>query len=196
MSAEQFETGVQIEAAVEKLEEETEELDQTVSEYGQAIESYRDDQASMEDVEQAIEEVVQSFQGLFQAQNWLGEITGDITEKELDKGYEKFSAYRGLVCAADEIDRDQENSVTGPRIPTGTGVLREESEGLIQSWQQMLDVYEDAVRYEDTAQQISLEEGRKKEGLDPYAFETPFQKLEGGFERISDLDQCVNTGYR
>ncbi len=194
--AEQFETGVHIQAATGKHGEEVEQLDQTVSEYGETLESYREDEASTQEVEEAVDEVVDCFQGLFEAQNWLGEITAEITGQELQEDYQKFTAYRGLVCAADQIEQEQENSVTGPRIPTGTGVLKEESETLIDAWRGMLQAYEEAVRYEDTVQQISLEEGREQEGLDPYAFETPFQALEAEYERVGDLNQCVNTGYR
>jgi hypothetical protein len=194
--AKQFETGIQIQAAAEKHGEKVEQLDQTVSEYGEAIERFREDQASTQDVEEAIDEMLNCFHGLFETQNWLGEITGQITNQEVQEEYEKFTAYRGLVCAADQIERDQENSVAGPRIPTGTGVLRKESEALIDAWGDMLQAYEAAVRYEDDVQQISLEEGREQEGLDPYAFETPFQALENEYQRIQDLNQCVNTGYR
>lgn len=196
MSAEQFDRGVQIEAALEKHGEDVEKLDDKVSEYGQTLESYRLEQASLEDVEEAVEEVVQIFHGLFDSQNWLGEVTGEITGKKVDSDYKKFTAYRGLVCAADQIDKEQDNPVAGPSISKGTEALSEESETLIETWQEMLDVYEEAVEHEDTAQQISLEIGREQEGLDPYAFETPFQALEGAYDRVSELNQCVNLDYR
>lgn len=195
MSAEQFEKGVKIEAAAERLDQKIQELDETVTEYEEILEQYQNNQASRQEIKESIDDAVDQFHAVFDAQNWLGELTAEMTEKEVENSYGKFAAYRGLVCAADEIQDADETQVSRPRLRTGNGALRDESEGLVESWDLMTQVYEEAVNLENLAQEISLEEGREEEGLNPYAFDTPFSILQDQYQRVADLNRCVNSSY-
>lgn len=196
MSTEQTDKGLKLGAAVTKLEESIQDLDQAVESYGETLESYRDDQASREEVETAVDDLVQGFEDVFDDQNWVGEVTGDITDTEVENSYQKFIAYQGLVRAADELEEPERSQVNGPYTFSNRGSVKEQKEDILGTWSDFSELYEEAVELENTVEEISLEEGQEEQGLDPYAFETPFRVLEQDYQRVSDLNQCVNASYR
>lgn len=193
---EQTDTGLKLSAAVTKIDESIEELDETVQSYGQTLESYREDEASRQQVETAVDMVVDGFESVFSDQNWLGEVTAAITDSEPENSYQKFVAYQGLVRAADELEEPDNSQVNGPYPGSETGLVRHDKENILDAWQDFSRTYKEAIKLENLAREISMEEGQKEKGLDPYAFDTPFTVLENEYSRVSDLNQCVNAGYR
>jgi len=85
-----------------------------------------------------------------------------------------------------------EITVTGNR----EGPVQREQDEILETWKRFQDIYGEAVDLEDAARELSVERGKEQEGLDPYAFETPFQVLEERYDRIADLNECVNGSYR
>jgi len=184
---------VKMGAGLEKLGQEIESLDSAVEAYDETLSEYRDGEVSLEEVEASAQEVVQEFSGVFSAQDWLGETTGDIAGPEPSNSYDKFTAYRGLVFAAHHTEEDvNEITVTGNR----KGPVQRDQDEILETWERFQEVHEEAVNLEDAARELSLERGKQQEGLDPYAFETPFQALEDQYNRIGDLNECVNASYR
>jgi hypothetical protein len=184
---------VQMGAGLDKLEKEIEALDSTVERYEKALHEYQDSDIPVEELETNVEAVVDDFCNVFNSMDWLGETTGSIVGGEPEESYEKFPAYRGLVFAAHHTGENvNEISVTCSM----DGPVQREQEEIVDTWNEFKDVYGKALEVEDTARDISVEEGREQEGLDPYAFETPFQVLEEKYDRISDLKECVNGSYR
>lgn len=196
MPTEQTDTGLKLSAAVTKLGESIEELDETVQSYGETLESYREDQASRNEVENAVEELVEDFEDVFEDQNWVGEVIGEFTDTEVQNSYQKFVAYQGLVRAADELEEPDKSQVNGPYRNPDNRSVKQEKENILSTWNNFLEIYEEAVELENTVEEISLEEGQKEQGLDPYTFDTSFTVLEQEYQRVSDLNQCVNASYR
>lgn len=196
MAAEEFEKTVQLGAGVSKLDESLEELDETVQEYGQVAEGYSNGDLDREKVDETVQEVVDSFEKVFKDQNWIGKSTGGIIDKDIDGEYEKFIGYQGLVRAAGQVQKenDQTSSVHRPQIQSGP--VREEAEEIIDTWDSFLETYSDAVEAESSLREISSDEGSQVEGLDPYAFETAFMSLEDEYDRVSDLNEFVEASYR
>lgn len=180
-------------AGLDKLKKEIEALDSTVDRYEEALHEYRDSDIPVEEVEETVDAVVDEFSNVFSSMDWLGETTGSIAGADPEESYEKFTAYRGLVFAAHHTEENvNEIRVTRSR----EGPVQDEQDEITDTWNEFREVYGKAVDIEGTAREISLEAGREQEGLDPYAFETSFHVLEDQYERISDLNQVVNSSYR
>ena len=194
---EQTEKGLQLNTAVTKLDESIQELDETVQSYGQVLESYRQDEASRQRLETAVDDVVTDFETVFNDQNWVGEITAEITDAEPENSYQKFIAYQGLVRATDQLEEPDNSQLNRPSIHQNRGNVRDQREEILETWETFFETYEQAIDLENLAREVSLEEGRESEGLDPYAIDTPFSVLEEeDYERVSDLNECVNASYR
>ena len=193
MSPAHEDISVQMGAGLDKLEKEIEALDSTVERYEKALHEYQDSDIPVEELETNVDAVVDEFSNVFNSMDWLGETTGTIAGADPEESYEKFTAYRGLVFAAHHTGENvNEISVTCSR----DGPVQREQDEIVDTWNEFKDVYGKALEVEDTARDISVEKGREQEGLDPYAFETPFQVLEDQYDRISDLNECVNGSYR
>ncbi|MFB6115086.1 MAG: hypothetical protein ABEK04_02250 [Candidatus Nanohalobium sp.] len=196
MPAEELDSGLKIGAGVNKLDEDIGELETTVQQYGKALQEYLEEDAPRQKLEETADQMTEDFQVVFSDQNWLGETTAELTDTEVQNSYQKFIAYRGLVRAADELEENENSSAGRPYREEGFGSLRSERTEVLDTWNWFLDIYSNAVDLESRSRRISAEEAREEEGLEPYAFDTPFMLLEEDYDRVSDLNQCVNSSYR
>lgn len=196
MAAEEFEKTVQVSAGVSKLDESLQELDDVVEQYGRTAEQYDQGDLDREDVRETVDQVAETFEAVFEDQDWLGESTADIIGKDIEGQYEKFIGYQGLVRAADQVQTEEEDKLSARRPQINDSPVREEADELIDTWNRFLDTYSDAVEAEAVLREVSAEEGAQEEGLDPYAFETAFMALEDEYDRISDLQEFVDSSYR
>lgn len=196
MAAEEFEKTVQVSAGVSKLDESLQELDDVVEQYGRTAEQYNQGDLDREDVRETVDQVAETFEAVFEDQDWLGESTADIIGKDIEGQYEKFIGYQGLVRAADQVQKEEEDKLSARRPQINDSPVREEADELIDTWNRFLDTYSNAVEAEAVLRGVSAEEGAQEEGLDPYAFETAFMALEDEYDRISDLQEFIDSSYR
>jgi len=195
MSRANQEIGIQLGSGVNKLAANIEALDSTVENYLEVLEEYIDDNMPREELESSIDQVINDFTDVFSSQEWLGETTGDIVERQIEDSYEKFTAYRGLVHAAHQISKEDAPENITLRGSGSKSPVENEYEIILKTWKEFKEIYEDVAEIEGIAKNVSLQEGTEEKGLEPYAFDAPLSVLETDYSRITDLNACINSSY-
>ena len=196
MAAEGTGKKVKIEAGVDKLDETVQELEHVVEDYQGIAEDYQTEDIETSEINDTVQSTVTAFEAVFEDQEWLGQSTAEMIDKELSNGYEKFITYQGLVRAAGRIHgKDQDRSdMERPRLDQSN--VRDKADEIIETWNNFLEVYSTAIEAESRLRDISLEKGAEEKGIDPYAFDTAFMELQTEYKRVSDLNEFVENSYR